>query len=216
LLDTPSNVARKQDFAIAMNASYFAVAAPMVYEGKNHNYVVGNCGWPDGWHFSEGKLVSTPARLRLRSTMIVHRDGRVTLEDNVMQLPADTSYAVSGNAMMLTRGVVTPPEKDVLRHPRSAVGLSADGKTLLLLAVDGRQDDISRGVTLAELAQLFIGFGAYNAINLDGGGSTSMILKDPAIGAWSIVNRPSDRSTQGLPVAVERPVIDVIGVLVTP
>ena len=57
-------------------------------------------------------------------------------------------------------------------HPRTAIGYSSEGE-LLLLVVDGRQSD-SRGVNLDELAQIMKGIGAVEALNLDGGGSSSI------------------------------------------
>jgi len=213
-MEVPSIVARKHAYQIAINASFFATPHVREFDGKKVLYFVGNCGYPEGWHFSAGKLISSPAKGNLPATMIVHGDGRVSLKDRVMELPADTKFAVSGNSMMLTNGEITPPASDIMRHPRSAVGVSADGKTLFLMAVDGRQEGHSRGVTLAELAKIFQMFGADSAINLDGGGSTSLVVRDPATGVVSIANRPSDQSLTNLPVRVERPVIDVVGVVV--
>ncbi len=69
------------------------------------------------------------------------------------------------------------------RHPRTAAGVS-DG-ALLLVTVDGRQPGYSEGMTLPELAQLLINLGCQEAINLDGGGSTTMMVRD------QIVNSPS-------------------------
>ena len=213
-LDTTSQVARKHDFDITLNASFFAAPGAREVAGQKIHYFVGNCGWPQGWHFSNGKLHGKPNTASLRATMIVHRDGKISLADAVQELPADTQFAVSGNAMMLKNGVATPPAKDEARHPRSAVGLSADARTLYILAIDGRQQSHSRGVTLGELANIFIQLGAHNAINLDGGGSTSMVIKDPGTGAFAIANQPSDLSTLKLPVRFERPVMDVLGIRV--
>ena len=213
-METTSVVARKHAYQIAINASFFATPHVREFEGKKISYFVGNCGYPEGWHFSGGRLISSPAKDNLRATLIVHRDGRVTLADRVMELPADTRFAVSGNAMILAKGELTSSATEAIRHPRSAVGISADGRTLLLVAIDGRQEGHSRGVTLAELAKIFQTFGAADAINLDGGGSTSLVLRDPATGVHSIANQPSELSTARLPVRVERPVIDVVGVVV--
>lgn len=213
-METPSVVARKHAYQIAINASFFATPHLRELNGKKVSYFVGNCGYPEGWHFSKDKLIASPVKDNLRATLIVHRDGSVTLQDRVMKLPDDTKFAVSGNAMMLTKGELTPPAVDVVRHPRSAVGISADGRTLFLVAVDGRQEGHSQGVTLAELARIFLMFGAHSAINLDGGGSTSMVVRDPATGVHSIANQPSDQSLTKLPVRVERPVIDVVGIVV--
>jgi hypothetical protein len=63
-----------------------------------------------------------------------------------------------------------------LRHPRSAAGLSADGNTLYLLAVDGRRS-ASVGVTEAELALMLKQIGAYDGLHFDGGGSTTLALR---------------------------------------
>lgn len=209
-----SVVAQKRAYQIAINASFFATPHAREFDGRKVLYFTGNCGYPEGWHYSGGKLISSPLKENLRATMIVHRDGRVSLKDKVMELPADTKFAVSGNAMVLDKGALTPSATDVIRHPRSAVGLSADGRTLWVVAVDGRQDGHSRGVTLAELAKLFQTFGADGAINLDGGGSTSLVVRDPATGVHTIANQPSEPSLSGLPVRVERPVIDVVGIVV--
>ncbi len=211
-LETTSQVARKHNFDITINASFFAAPTAREIAGQKVHYFVGNCAWPEGWHYSKGKLFGEPKTARFRSTMIVHRDKSVTMVDALAALPADTQFAISGSAMMLKNGMVTPPAKDEVRHPRSALGLSPDARTLYIIAVDGRQEPHSRGVTLAELANIFIQFGAHNAINLDGGGSTSLVIKDPASGSFAIANQPSDTSVLKLPLRFERPVVDVVGI----
>ncbi len=71
------------------------------------------------------------------------------------------------------------------RHPRTAVGVRTDG-CILLVTVDGRQPEMSVGMTIAELASLLIELGAVEAVNLDGGGSTAMVVRG------RVVNSPSD------------------------
>lgn len=82
------------------------------------------------------------------------------------------------------------------RHPRTAVAKLKDGK-FLLVAVDGRQPNVSVGMNLYELSEMLLEFGAVEAMNLDGGGSTTMFVKD------KVVNSPSDKTG-------ERPVSDAI------
>lgn len=72
-----------------------------------------------------------------------------------------------------------------MRHPRTAVGFSRDSSMLYLFAVDGRSEN-SGGMTLAELATTMRTLGAWDALNFDGGGSTTMVI------GGAVVNKPSD------------------------
>ena len=72
-----------------------------------------------------------------------------------------------------------------VRHPRSAVGFSRDSATLFLVTVDGRQAS-SAGMTVAELGDLMRAEGAWDALNFDGGGSTTLVVQG------RIANSPSD------------------------
>ena len=82
------------------------------------------------------------------------------------------------------------------RNPRTAIGKTADGK-LVMVTVDGRQPQVSVGMSLYSLADLLLELNAIDAINLDGGGSTTMVVKQ------KVVNRPSEQTG-------ERPVSDAI------
>jgi exopolysaccharide biosynthesis protein len=88
------------------------------------------------------------------------------------------------------------------RHPRTALAKLDSGK-ILLVTVDGRQPGVSVGMSLQALAELLLGLGAVEAINLDGGGSTTMVVHN------KVVNKPSDQSG-------ERPVSDAILVFSKP
>jgi exopolysaccharide biosynthesis protein len=86
-------------------------------------------------------------------------------------------------------------------HPRTAVGVDSDTGEVLLLVVDGRQDD-SRGYTMVELANLMIDLGADEAVNLDGGGSSTMIAKNRN-GNMAVLNDPSDGFQRWVANAIE-------------
>ena len=79
----------------------------------------------------------------------------------------------------------TFPRFSANRHPRAGVGFSRDSATLYLVTVDGRQQ-ASAGMSLVEFAALLRGLGVYQGLNLDGGGSTTMVIRG------QIVNLPSD------------------------
>ncbi|MFD6136532.1 phosphodiester glycosidase family protein, partial [Isoptericola sp. NPDC060257] len=94
---------------------------------------------------------------------------------------------------LLEDGEVTSSTSDfaTLRHPRTAVGLSEDGRTAYLVVVDGRQAQ-SIGASLPELGRFLGQLGADDAINLDGGGSTTMVARLPGDAGTSVLNSPSD------------------------
>ena len=82
------------------------------------------------------------------------------------------------------------------RNPRTMAGVTRDGR-LLLVAVDGRAPGYSAGLNFEEEAAVMLALGAVNAVNLDGGGSTTMTVRG------NIVTRPSDATG-------ERPIADAI------
>ncbi|RCX21043.1 uncharacterized protein DUF2233 [Anaerobacterium chartisolvens] len=87
------------------------------------------------------------------------------------------------------------------RQPRTAIGSTKDGKELLLVTVDGRQAG-SIGMTIKELAQLMQALGATDAINLDGGGSTTAVARAPGTDSLKVVNTPSESSQRRIENAV--------------
>ncbi len=81
------------------------------------------------------------------------------------------------------------------RQPRTAVGVTATGKVLLVV-IDGRQTRWSLGPTMDELARIMRDLGAVNALNLDGGGSSTMVVEG------EVVNRPSDGQQRSISNAI--------------
>ncbi|WP_326644168.1 phosphodiester glycosidase family protein [Nonomuraea fuscirosea] len=109
----------------------------------------------------------------------------------------EVKAAVGGNWVLVKDGVVQN-SADQAAHPRTAVGFSADGRKMYLLTVDGRQAD-SRGVTLNELAAMMADLGAANALNLDGGGSSTMLAREPGSADVQVENSPSDGGERHVP-----------------
>jgi exopolysaccharide biosynthesis protein len=137
----------------------------------------------------------------------VSDDGRAWISrpsDVALAVRRGVTEAVSGRPLVLDRGRVSDEllnfPRASSREPRTTVGVSADGRTVFLLAVDGRRGN-SRGATLLEVAQVLIDLGAYRAINLDGGGSTTMFVASEG----GVINRPSERT--------ERTVLNHVGVV---
>jgi hypothetical protein len=132
---------------------------------------------------------------------------RVTIASRLV--PANVppfEFAVGGSPMLRDGRPLTGLDMSTLA-PRTAAGVSADGKTVYLVAIDGRSA-VSSGLSVGELAALARSFGADDAVNLDGGGSTTMAVRDPGAEVATVKNTPSDGS--------ERAVANGIGVFSTP
>ncbi|WP_106768672.1 phosphodiester glycosidase family protein [Paenibacillus faecalis] len=104
----------------------------------------------------------------------------------------DVEMAIGGNALLIDDGVIQH-SSDSGVHPRTAIGTKADG-TVIMFVIDGRQPGYSEGVTLNELALIMKDMGAVNALNLDGGGSTTLVARLPGEPLRQMVNSPSDGS----------------------
>jgi len=129
----------------------------------------------------------------------------------IARAPVDTMGAyngLSGFYALLINGKNNGTMKT--RHPRTAVGVSRNGRYLILMTIDGRQAGHSEGTTTAETAEWIRKLGAYNALNLDGGGSTALVI-EAADGSPVVLNRPC-----GPPVGTERRVANHLGVFAEP
>lgn len=108
--------------------------------------------------------------------------------------PAVPLYnALSGKTRLVKSGG-NVAGNDPAIHPRTGIGIKADGK-LLLFTVDGREKGRSLGMKFSEMADAMIRFGARDAISLDGGGSTTFVMDDPAttVNDPKVMNLPCDR-----------------------
>ncbi|WP_282935232.1 phosphodiester glycosidase family protein [Paenibacillus sp. RC67] len=125
---------------------------------------------------------------------------RLRLDISLSKGFGDAEQVISGNStlgyVLLKNGAVSSTVLDASdantsdRHPRTMIA-TKQGK-LYLLAVDGRQPGHSDGITMAEGAYYLQSLGMENAINIDGGGSTTYYVRQPGDLSPSLANRPSD------------------------
>lgn len=147
-----------------------------------------------GLALSRGQVVSPPVPRGIGGAVLaITRRNRawITTSGPGFQ-PGRYWTAVAGSEVILKDGAV-PPLADVTfnktAHPRTAVGLTQGGRSLILLVIDGRQPGYSDGATMDEVAAWLLRFGATDGLNLDGGGSTTLVRED---GDRAVVlNRPS-------------------------
>ena len=115
----------------------------------------------------------------------------------------DMQYIIGGYQILLDRGTKLPEPihgAETARHPRTTIGVDRDGN-IGLTVIDGRLVNIP-GVTLGELADINQDLGYYTAIELDGGGSSTCLLRNLETGELEVMNTPSDGQLRGVANAV--------------
>jgi exopolysaccharide biosynthesis protein len=100
---------------------------------------------------------------------------------------------------LLIDSKIIPDPADKVLHPRTALGFDDNGTWLLLIVVDGRQPGFSEGASLYELAQILQSQSCSQSINLDGGGSSIMLVREPGKDVRT-VNSPSGKTHRPVPV----------------
>jgi exopolysaccharide biosynthesis protein len=127
-----------------------------------------------GFLVSDGTVVMPPDGKR--PSLIVTADGKVDLA--TITADADISnikQAVSGFGFVLKNGKSSGGNKALA--PRTGYGLSKDKRYLYIFVADGRQPKYSMGLTHREVGDFLSFLGAYNGLNMDGGGSSTMIIR---------------------------------------
>jgi hypothetical protein len=108
--------------------------------------------------------------------------------------------AISGNTMLVERGQALPGLDDT-PQPRTALALDKAGRRLIIVVVDGRQPRYSQGATLPELAEIILEHGGYFGMNLDGGGSSTLV-RESRSGSPALLNSPIEHRIPGRQRAV--------------
>ena len=197
-LTSPRVMATRAGFAAAVNTNPW-VMVPATLHGHRTPYVAGGGCDVSGWAVCDGRQRSE----RQAGHWAFWLDDQQRAQLDAQPKNDSARQAVAGFGGLIRRGEILPAPSDVL-HPRTALGLDPDGRRLTLAVVDGRQQGYSEGMSERELAEFMAEQGCCDAINLDGGGSSVMLLED-ATGDLQIKNRPSD--SQG-----PRPVPVMLGV----
>ena len=177
---------------------YYTVVA-----GVNGDFYNMSTGRPSGAFVMEGTVVNASNNrpffaIREDGTPVI---GHGTANWNTYNAESPIVEAVGGSQVIVFDG------KDVTanasgsynldRHCRTCVGITADGK-IVLMSLDGRQEPFSCGGTMHELAQIMLEAGCVSAINLDGGGSTTFAARQEGENEVTVVNRPSDGSERAI------------------
>jgi hypothetical protein len=182
-----SEFLRQNKLQLAINADFFK---PYWGEGPWNYYPhKGDPVFSRGLSIHQGKVI-TPVESH-RPSIYFSEDGQVSF--NPTFKPFD---AISGESVFLRDGkwVIKEPDRSYWRtsvQPRNCIGLSKDGMSLMIVVIDGRQPGYSEGATVKELATIAAAHGAGTMLDLDGGGSETLVQEGKA-GDPELLNCPID------------------------
>ena len=184
-LEPPTTIAQRHGGVVLINANPWQ--STLDASGKR------STNWRQGMHVeilglaaSDGKVRSAPTTQNC--SVWTDPAGRVNIGSPPD--PSSVREGVAGFGRLLDGGRIVPEAGGPI-HPRTALGLDSQRKALHLVVVDGRQAGYSEGMPLRELAQLMRDLGCWDAANLDGGGSSIMMVRQGA--DWRVVNDPSTK-----------------------
>lgn len=176
-----STFLKEHKLQLAINAAPFA---PIHKDERMKQDVV-------GLHVSRGKVVS--GEQGKYPALLLTKDNKARVAAPPFNLDGIWN-AVGGFHVVLKGGQVVDGDKSI--HPRTAAGVSADGRTLIWLVIDGRQKGYSDGATTAEVGAWLKALGCAEGINLDGGGTTTLVVEGPD-GSPKVLNRPIHANKAG-------------------
>jgi Phosphodiester glycosidase len=155
-------------------------------------------GRPTGGRIPAGQLALTGRDEGAAVVRSLEAGDRLDVEYRLVPDSGQAPELAVGASPVMFDGAPVAGLDDRERAPRSAAGTSADGRRIWLLTLDGRQSD-SVGATLRELAALLREMGMDDAVNLDGGGSSTLVFRDPDASDVTIVNDPSGATPRLVP-----------------
>jgi exopolysaccharide biosynthesis protein len=173
---TTSEFAREFNLKLAVNAGFFS---PFKEDTPwNYKPLPGDRVNVLGQAISNGSSYSPPESKQIWQVLCFDRDRTAQIFASG-ECPQNTLQAVAGRDILIDRGKVSnaDPEDGKKPYPRTAIAIDKSGKKLWLVVVDGKQPFYSEGVTIPELTKIFQNLGVYSALNLDGGGSTTLVAE---------------------------------------
>lgn len=203
---TPFEISTREEFDVAINGDFFSIEEVLDENGKKRGYVVGAKAIAIGPAATDGKAWASSDKPR--PALLIDANKRPVIAE-VKDVPAGARQVVAGSDIIVrdAKNIVTSDRPfSTTRHPRTAVGIADGGRTLVMVVVDGRQEGVAAGMSLRELADTMVEFGCESALNLDGGGSSALLLRNPDSGELTLMNRPSGGR--------QRPVANVLGVTI--
>lgn len=162
---------------------------------------------PAGFSASNGDVywIGKIEEVGIEPTLYINRRNGLSFN----QQPNRVHSAISGDRMVVMKAKPADGLDNKELEPRTALGINRNGRYLYIVVIDGRQPFYSQGATFTDLAELMIAQGAFSAMSLDGGGSSTLVMQGEN-GETKILNSPIDNYIPGR----ERPVGNHLGIYI--
>jgi len=208
-VSTPDNQNAFKRQKMTEQAIYEDGAGHKVWGGVNGDFFNMETGEPQGIVYKNGVALKESFFTSSNTFFAITYQRRAIIGgiNDYNSIKSTLKEALGGRTWLVKNGVVPTFTNDTVYAPRTCIGVSKDRLKIYILSVDGRQKTYSNGMNYEELSNCMFALGAYNAINIDGGGSTTFFRRktdDFSAGRFEIRNKPSD--------GTERPVAN--GVLI--
>lgn len=185
---TTSRFLSDHGLQIAINGDGFYYLDPSQYDPQQYCPQDGDPVRLIGYAASRGKIYSQGTSGH--PILYINQKNEITFNT-----PKGKIYnAIGGDQMLVNRGSKVNGLNKTALHPRTAFGVNRNGRYVYLVVVDGRET--SEGVTMDELADILLRYGAHTALAFDGGGSSTMVVEG-VDGKARVVNNPVEANTPG-------------------
>lgn len=150
-----------------------------VWCGFNGDFFDTTTGEPQGIVYKNSVAIKETFYDNNNTYFAITKDGKALIGDKSMYSDVQSTIkeAIGGRTKLVWNGS-NVSTIGTAKEPRTAIGVSVDGKKVYILVADGRKTNFSNGMKLSELAECMVAFGADRAINFDGGGSTTFFVRN--------------------------------------
>lgn len=203
-VSTPGNSPAYSMQPMTLQATFEDAVGHMVWGGVNGDFFNTTTGAPNGLLYKNATLIK-PYSGSYPDFFVITKNKLAVVGDGAAYDTLKTNIQEGlGGGVLLVKNNVNISQTDFSINPRTCLGVSSDYKKVFILVVDGRNYHYSNGMTYEESGKCMVALGAKDAINLDGGGSSTFFIRklpDFSPGRFVLRNWPSDNGGQERSVA---------------
>lgn len=199
---TPNNMKEFGFQQMTKQATYENSSNHQVLAGVNGDFFNTTTGVPNGILYKEGTMIKDFTGANSNFFAILDNSTGVIGDKIRLEEVRNNIQEGLGGGVRLVKNGILAANIDETVNPRTCIGVDEAGTKVIILEIDGRNYHYSNGMTYEELGQCMLALGAYEALNLDGGGSSTFFIRDNEnVGNFILRNWPCDNGGKERAVA---------------